>query len=194
MNRLSRWFALGTVIALCTAPALAGGNANFLLGSRGLDEDFWSPVEGQFALGATADFGKQGWPVHLETGSYVSVGYKEDFAGASDVTGSVSEIFFGVNKTWITKGPARPFIGGGLAAVGAAYRVDNPFGGDVDDSDGSGGVYFHGGVFWRIGNRFNIGLDGRLLAGTSITLFGVDGDADYAQLGMVLGWGWPGGK
>jgi hypothetical protein len=193
MKTCLRFLTMGLTMALLAAPAIAGGNANFFLGSRGLDKDFWTPVNGQFAFGGTVDFGKKEWLIHLETGTYVSVGYEENFLGSTDVTGSVSEIFFGVNKTWITKGPARPFIGGGLASVGAAYRINGP-GGDIDDHDGSGGAYFHGGVFWRLGNRFNIGLDGRLLGGTKITLFGAQGDADYAQLGMVLGWGWPGGK
>jgi hypothetical protein len=136
------------------------------------------------------DFGKKEWPIHLEAGIQVSVGVESDFFGAADVYGSVAELNFGVNKTWETKGPARPFIGGGLASVGAAYRIENSFG-DVDDNDSSGGAYFHGGVFWRIGQRFNIGIDGRFLMGTKMTLFGVEGDADYVQLGMILGWGWP---
>jgi hypothetical protein len=176
-------------MAAMATPALAGGNANFVLGSRGLDKDFWEPVNGQFATGVTVDFGKQEWPIHLETGIMVSVGYEEDFL-AADITGSVSELFFGVNKTW-EKGVHRPFIGGGLSAVGASYEIDGP-GGIIDDDDGAGGIYLHGGIYWRLKSRFNIGIDARLLLGTDVTLFGQEGDADYAQFGMVLGWGWPG--
>ena len=187
MKVLHRWLMASALLALAT-PALAGGNANFILGSRGLDKDFWEPVNGQFATGVTVDFGKMEWPIHLETGIMVSVGYEEDFL-AADITGSVSELFFGVNKTW-EMGVTRPFIGGGLAAVGAGYEIDGP-GGTIDDDDGAGGVYFHGGVYWRLKSRFNIGIDGRFLVGTDVTLFGVEGDADYLQLGMILGWGWP---
>jgi hypothetical protein len=193
MKSLPRWLVLALAITFLTTPAMAGGNANFVLGSRALDKDFWEPVNGQAVFGTTVDFGKKEWPIHLETGLLVSVGVEEDFIGASDVFGSVAELDFGVNKTWKLKGPARPFIGGGLASVGASYTIEAP-GDDIDDNDSSGGAYFHGGVFWRIGKRFNIGIDGRFLVGTNITLFGVDGDADYAQLGMILGWGWPAGK
>ncbi len=186
-----RWTITGALLAILATPALAGGNANFVLGIRGLDEDFWDPVNGQAVIGATVDFGKEAWPVHLETGIQISVGAEENFIGTADVAGAVTEVDFGVNKTWVTKSSMRPYIGGGLAAVGAHITIDTP-GGDIDDDDSTGGLYFHGGVYWRIGSRFNIGVDGRFLVGTDVTLFGEEGDADYVQLGMVLGWGWPG--
>jgi hypothetical protein len=190
MKFMLRCLMIGLAAAFFAAPAMAGGNMNFFLGSRGLDKDTWSPIENQFAFGGTVDFGKKEWPIHLESGMMISVGYKHDYLPATDAAGGVFEIFFGVNKTWITKGGARPFIGGGLARLGAAYVIDGP-GPRVDDHDGSGGAYLHGGVFWRLGSRFNIGVDGRILTGTSITLFGQDGNANYGQLGMILGWGWP---
>lgn len=185
-----RKLILAFAMILLATPALAGGNANFVLGKRGLDKDFWTPANGQAVLGVQVDFGKMSWPIHLETGIQVSVGGQEDFIGTADVYGSVAEVDFGVNKTWVTKGSVRPFIGGGLATVGASFVIEAP-GGDIDDDDSSGGAYFHGGVYWRIGRRFNIGIDGRLLAGTKITFFGEEGDADYLQVGMILGWGWP---
>ncbi len=193
MKRIVRWTMVAVAMTSIAGPALAGGNANFVLGGRGLDKDLWEPVNGQAVVGVAVDFGKKDWPIHLETGIQVSVGAEEDFFVTSDVYGSVAELDFGVNKTWETKGPARPYIGGGLATVGASYTIEAPLG-DIEDDDDSGGAYFHGGVFWRIGQRFNIGIDGRFLVGTKITLFGEEGDADYVQLGMVLGWGWPASK
>jgi hypothetical protein len=190
MKRIVRWLMIALAMTSVAAPAMAGGNANFILGTRGLDKDFWTPVNGQFVIGAQVDFGKMTWPIHLETGIQVSVGAEEDFIGTADVYGSVAELDFGVNKTWEMKGPTRPYIGGGLAALGASYTIEAPLG-DIDDQDGGGGVYFHGGAFWRLGKRFNIGIDGRFLVGSKITLFGEEGDADYVQLGMILGWGWP---
>jgi hypothetical protein len=194
MKRFLRGLILCSIAALFASPALAGGNANFVLGMRGLDKDFWEPVNGQAAFGVTVDFGRKEWPIHLETGFHTSVGYEENFFGSADVIGAVSEVDFGVNKTWELKGGVRPYVGGGLAALGASYKIDVPGGGDIDDDDGSGAFYVHGGLFWRLGSRFNIGFDGRFLVGSDVTLFGVEGDADYAQFGMILGWGWPAQK
>lgn len=174
---------------------LAGGDANFVLGARGLDEDFWAPDENQGVLGVTVDFGRKDWPVHLAAGAFVS-GAEETtrlsgfgFSGTGKFTASVGEISFGVMKIWLPSDNVHPYIGGGAALVSAHAELEIS-GVSVDDDDGSLGAYAQGGVFWRLGRKFNIGVDGRLVAGTDIDLFGVSGDADYAQLGIVLGWGW----
>ena len=110
------------------------------------------------------------------------------------MTAAIVELSFGVNKIWKPKGGIRPYIGGGLASVGVAGEVDGWMFGGSDDTDQSFGTYVHGEVFWRLGSRFNIGFAARAMLGTEVTLFGVEGDADYVQFGMVLGFGWPGSK
>jgi hypothetical protein len=176
-------------------PALAGGNANFVLGIRGLDEDSWEPAENQGVFGVTVDFGPEGWPINLEACALGSGDEQEVTVFLTDVevTGRVGELGFGVNKLWNRDGTLRPYVGGGLAAVNAVAEVDSVVR-EEDDEDDSFGLYVHGGVFWRLGPRFNLGLDGRLLGATDITLFDEERDADYAQLGLVLGWGWPAAK
>jgi hypothetical protein len=86
-----------------------------------------------------------------------------------------------------------PFVVGGLAFVLATAEVQSGFWW-VDDDDSSGAVYAQGGIFWRLGRRFNIGVDARLLTGSEIELFGEKGDADYFQFGLLLGFGWPATK
>jgi len=44
-------------------------------------------------------------------------------------------------------------------------------------------------LFWRLGKRFNIGLDVRY-SKAEITLFNVDVDAGGTHAGLLLGWGW----
>ena len=195
MKPTLRSLALMIVLAIAAAPALAEGNANFLIGGRQLDEDQWDPLDQQGVVGVTVDFGGADWPIHLETGFYGSSDDENDFGGPFDVevTGSVAEVFFGVNKTWEPGERIRPFVGGGLADVIADLEIDTAIG-DTDDDDSSLGAYVHGGVFWRLGKRFNIGLDARIVTGTDITLFTEDGDADYFQGGLVLGFGWPASK
>lgn len=192
-----RWLVV-VGLMLAAGPVFAAGNANFLLGGRGLDEGEWEPVDQHSVFGVTVDFGGADWPVHMETGFYGSGAddRAEDlFVGGVDVTVAVGEAFFGVNKTWGLSGNVRPFVGGGLASVVAAVELDSvTFPLSEDDDDQSLGAYVHGGVFWRLGPRFNIGVDGRFLGGTDLTLFGEDTDVDYVQLGLVLGFGWPAAK
>jgi hypothetical protein len=184
------------ILILVATPALAGGNANFTFGVRGLDKDFWGGLDNQGVFGVTVDFGKEAWPIHLEVGAAGSGAtdkMRDPFLPAVqiDVTGGVGEVTFGVNKTWKpASGSYRPYIGGGVASVSAKTTIETTQG-DVDEDDSSFGVYFHGGVFWRIGTRFNLGVDGRLMGGTKITLFDNKGDANYGQVALLLGWGWP---
>ena len=179
----------GFVLAMVAAatPALAEGNANFVLGGRWLDEDEWEPVEEQGVFGVTVDFGKASWPVHLAAGFMVSS--KDEDEGAVDITGTVSELSFGVLKLW-EEGNVHPYVGGGLAAVSGEVEVEGP-GGDASADASSGAIYAQGGVFWRIGRRFNIGGDVRVLFGSDLEDDGFERDADYFQLGLLLGWGWP---
>lgn len=187
---MRRWLAPSLALVLLATAARAGGNTNFVLGPRALDAGFWDPVDGQQAVGVTVDFHQRGWPVGLEAGFQVSGDDTE--VGTVDVKGGVAELSFGINKTWDHVGRASPFIGGGIASVVAAYELDGSTVGD--DDDGSLGFYVHGGAFWRLGRRFNIGVDARLLGGTDVTLLGTSGDANYSQVGLVLGWGWPARK
>jgi len=196
MRSRQRWLVVA-VVMLAVGPAFAAGNANFLIGGRGLDEDLWDPVDDHSVFGVTVDFGGAEWPVRIETGFYGSAAedtVDDALLGGIDVTLTVAEFFFGVNKTWTPAGKVRPFVGGGLASVIADIELDTAFFGGTDDDDQSLGAYVHGGVFWRLGPKFNIGLDGRVMTGTDLTLFDSETDVDYVQLGLVLGFGWPAAK
>jgi hypothetical protein len=176
------------LVAVCLAsPALAGGNANFLLGLRSLDNDF-EPVEDQNALGVTVDFGVSDWPINLEVGAHISS--EEDsirIGGSSiDVDVTITELTFGVVKIWeVGGGNVHPFVGGGLTAYMADIKVE---GEKTDDT--APGLYAHGGVFWRLGEAFNIGVDGRIVQGVDLDFEGDSVDGNYLQTSLILGWGW----
>ncbi len=55
------------------------------------------------------------------------------------------------------------------------------------------GPVFNGGAFWRLGKRFNIGVDVRLSTG-EVRIFGEDVQAGGVTTGLLLGWGWGGGE
>jgi hypothetical protein len=175
------------------APARAEDvNLNFYpFAARYLDKDFWDPIENQYAAGGTVDFGKAGWPLHFAIGLHGSVG-DENITNplVSGVNGTVNELSFGIAKVWTPKGKVRPFLSGGLSFVHAVAEADT-FLGTTDDDDDSIGVWIEGGVYWRLSPHFNLGMFGRTLVGSNITLFSTDGDADYWEWGPMIGWSWP---
>jgi hypothetical protein len=185
VKRPLAFFAAAVILAATGASAIAGGNVNFVRGGRSMTDDaLWSSLESQDLFGLTIDFGPEKWPIELETGLQVSSSTKTIFG--TDVTGKVGEVFFGVNRTWTPgTGRMRPYLGGGVASVNAS------FGSRFKIDDNSGGVYVHGGIYWRMFHRFNIGFDVRAMGGTKLTISGRDFNANYRQAGLVLGWGWP---
>jgi hypothetical protein len=179
------WIAVLAV----AAPVSAEGDVNFFLGGKKLDDDDWSDsdvdVSEQGEFGAQISVGKAAWPVRIAIDVLGSS--KEDEIGLLDVEGKTSEIALGVRKIW-TKGKVRPFVGGGLVHVSAEGEFAAG-GFDVSDDDSAGGLWADGGVFWRLGQRFNIGFDVRLSA-AEVELFQVDTEAGGSHLGLLLGWGW----
>lgn len=196
--RSIRWLAgLALVLAAAGKPASAapGGNVQFLLGERALASDLWGDTDRQDLFGVQADYAGQGWPVRLEAGIFVSSA-TADFVeplllGRAETENRISELSFGLNHTWDRRGRTRPFLGGGLAWVVAGSDVRSEFLPDAHDDAQALGVYAHGGMFWRVGATFNLGFDVRVMGTTNIDLFDASGDAGYAQVGLIFGWGWP---
>lgn len=190
------------VLVLATfAPAavLAGGNLNFTLGQRDLGSE-WEPLDSQFMFGAVVDWGMDDWPVHLAWGLNVSADSQENIYGTSvDFDVAFAEISFGGVWLPIRNKPFRPYLGAGIASVAAAYQVDG-YGISVDENDQDFGYYVNGGVYWRLGPRFNLGLDLRYGGGSEFDLavpgeFGsqtIRVDGGYFAYSLLLGFGWGG--
>ena len=181
------------VTCACLSPLLAGGNANFILGSRAMDDDrFWDTLDTQAVIGVSVDFGAESWPVNIAL-SVIGSGAEDRvpglLGGNIDITARVGELGVGANKTWGQGRTIRPFVSGGLVLV-IADLEGRQGGVSVSDDGGGVGFFIDGGVFWRLGKRFNIGVDARIVLGTEVTLFQVKTDTDYAQLGLILGFGW----
>ncbi len=193
---LSRALLAAAILAVAlglSAPVHAvGGNVQFITGPRFLD-DGWSPVDEQPALAVHFDVGG-GAPIHLDVGLNVSAGREDNVfnpASGDDEDLTVVVIDATVGLLWY---PARgsdvqPFLGGGLAHVRTGLEFDDGFD-DFDDDDSSLGYYLRGGVFWRIGERFNLGVDLRAIRGTDNRLLAFDQDADSEQIGVLFGFAW----
>jgi len=158
-----------------------------LIGQRSLDEHDWEPLEDQPCLGVEFSSESSGAWVGWEIGFAAST--DDDNVLGIDFEGTTTELFGGVKKTFGESTAAvRPYVGAGVAVINADLEGEFMGLSASDDDTGVGG-YAHGGFFWVVTGTFSVGLDARILAGTDIELFGVEGDADYFQIAFVLGWG-----
>ncbi len=171
------------------------GNINAFIGAKSMDEDDWEPVEDQVEIGVMFDFQQDSWPVAIAVdimSSSADDGSWYRFADNNlyylDMNVSTMEICGGVRKIWDNTSNMTPFLGGGISAiyVDVESTVD---GTRLDDDDSTFGLWVDGGVYWKIGERCNIGFDLRL-SGGEVTLYGEDIEAGGSHLGFLVGYHW----
>lgn len=209
---MRRYGILLTVVALVAALAAtqipaAKNSFNFFLGQKWISDLSKDELEAgdldlekQPDIGIEMSFAGDDWPVMIAvdilgsakddsvTYAYYYYGYYYE----ADVESSTLEVDFGVRKTWELGGSrVRPYIGGGLATAFSKLKVD----GDLDsfDDDASGtGFWVGGGVYWRLGERFNLGLNVRhSTAEVDFDDVGIKNvDVGGTHIGLVLGWGY----
>jgi hypothetical protein len=184
-------WVLITAFAPVTAKAEESltGNVNVFLGTKALNEDDWSPAENQTEAGVELDFESPSWPVSLVLGLRGSSGegdFVDPLLGSGSVEGKTSELSLGIKKIWAPDAHTHPFVGGGLAFVEGEFSAAFAAG-SVSDSDTAVGIWLGGGVYWTLGEHFNVGLDLRL-SSADVTLFSVDGAAGGAHIGVLLGY------
>ncbi len=189
--RLRRLVLVALAWMLSAPFALAETQVNFFLGQKALDGE-WNPIDRQAELGAMMSFGRDAWPVRIAADVLVS-GKDGTLPGAVDVKGTTFEIAPGVRKIWGKKA-FHPFAGAGVAIVGARVELQNVVA-SVDDAGVSVGPWIDGGVFWRLGMRFNLGVDVRWSRANVDLDFGPgipspEMDAGGLHYGLLLGFGW----
>ena len=172
---------LGAIVVLLAScgVAVAAGNVNFLLGDRSMDNEA-NALDKQSAFGVNGDFGGDSWPVRLAWGANFSVESQDETDSA------IFDLSFGVTYIALRNKRIRPYVGVGLATVGIA--IDDGF---ISESDQSFGYYGNVGVYGRLGPKFNLGIDYRLMRGTDVELLDFGFDADYSQVSLLVGFGWP---
>jgi hypothetical protein len=157
-------FLLAVALLVLSTPALAAdpdGHVNFFIGQKALDSD-WDPVDQQPEFGVIMSFGKSDWPVFIAVDVMTSAKEEDvpsQFCCTATYTAATIEGSFGARKIWNVKN-TRPYIGGGIALISAGAEYE--FAGFIVDADGTAiGPWVSGGVFWRLGKRFNLGFDVR---------------------------------
>jgi hypothetical protein len=161
-------------------------------GSRTLDDDVaWAGLEDQAAFGLEySTRGPSG--LGFDLGLFFSTDTVEDPGTGIDVTGSLLEVDFGGRYTYAGFSGVlerfHPYAQAGLAMVAATIEAES--GGIVaSDEDGSLGLYLGAGAYAVLGSNFLLGIDARVLRGSSIELVGISTDADYSEVTLFLGWG-----
>lgn len=168
------------------------GNTHFLIGQTYL-HDFWKPLDEPASFGVEVDFAPSKSPVHVALGFNMAWDSKHLSTPYYGQTGHVGAGFLefsaGFLYTPVKHGVARPYLGAGVLRMFAGVGSGSDFW-SRSDTDQSFGFYGNAGIFFKVGDTFNIGLDGRLVRGTKIALGGVDGNADYGQASLLLGFSW----
>jgi hypothetical protein len=168
------------------------GNVQFLIGQTYLG-NFWQPLDEPASFGLEVDFGPSKSLVHVALAwsgsgdsSTVTTPY---FGRTGHVAVGFLEFSAGFLVLPVRHAPVRPYVGGGALRMFASTDSGaNAWNGG--DSDQSFGFYGNAGVYFKVGDHFNIGFDGRIVRGTKIQLVGVEGDADYEQISMLIGFSW----
>jgi hypothetical protein len=141
-------------------------------------------------------FGGADWPVLIAVDVLTS-GEEEDVFngpfGASKLTAGTFEGAFGVRKIWQSWN-VHPYAGGGIALVGAGAEYEAGIF-DIDADDAAIGPWLGGGVFWRLGSRFNLGFDVRYSSADVDLDFGAgviqhNVRAGGFHGGITVGFGW----
>jgi hypothetical protein len=191
-------FALAAAVLAATAASADGmaGDTQFLIGQTYL-HDVWKPFDEPSSFGLKVDFGPAASPVQVALGFNVAGDSKHISSTFLGKTGKVAAGFleFSAGALWqpVKHHVVRPFLGLGIVRTFAGVGTgSNYFSGS--DSDQSFGFYGNAGVFFKVGDVFNIGFDGRLVRGTKISLGGRDLDADYGQASLLIGFSWGGGS
>jgi len=205
MIKYGRLALLAAVLSLTpVSQALCAGDVLFLLGQRNLDSDA-EPVEDQDVYGVFGFFRQDDWPISFSMGFESSDSGEVNIGGIAgtsignvEVKGEITEGYIGVGKVFEKSGkPIRPYATGGITVLGidvtyTELTTDT----DFDDDDTVIAPYIGGGVFWRLGKRFDVGAGIRYVffAETTLQPFEIlapqEADINFLQYHALIGWGW----
>jgi hypothetical protein len=180
-------------------PGTSAGLAHIVVGRKQLNEGDWGPAETQPEVGIELALGKRSWPVlvsfdYLSSDEVVTVEKVGSFPPSEkveDVEASTAEYAFGAR--WMRESRhVRGYFGAGLMALHAERDFDTPLPCELPceaESGWGGGIWTGGGLAWKIGPFFDLGLAARLSTGNVDAVGGIDPGG--LHLGVVVGGGWP---
>lgn len=180
---MATFFVLSfSLAARCETGSEWTGNINGFFGFKYLDEVEWDPTDEQDEYGIEFDIGKKSWPVSIAVEYLSGSGDGEVFG--IDFESDTSELNIGIKGIWGGYSNTRPFVGGGLSFLNAEF-------GDavIKEEDDAVGIWISGGVYWILGEHFNLGIEGKFST-AEVELFGVEVDGGGGHIGALLGFHW----
>lgn len=165
---------------------------NLAIYGRNLTSDVWEGVDEHVGVGLTWDQGKPGRLLHWDIGLHFSDSdetFYDPFYGPIKETVTIAELSGGGLRIWDSK-PFKPYLGAGVTLMLINDELET-LSGRLDDDAFLTGLYVRGGIYWRIGEMFNLGIDGRLTYTDDADLFGFEQTPNYRQLGLLFGLGTP---
>jgi hypothetical protein len=170
------------------------GNINLFLGAKILDDD-WEPIDEHAEVGVLLDLKHKKIPLSIALDLFYSekdkdIGVTVLGFGTFDtkVEAQTIELNIGVRKIWENFTYVRPFIGGGLAFIGAEFEA-SALGESVSVDDEGIGAWIDFGIYVTLSQQFNIGIDARW-SKAEVDLFGVDSEAGGWHIGALIGYHW----
>lgn len=150
------------------------------VGQRDLDHHDYDPVDDQGTVGLEYAHERPGSVVGFEVGA---MGSRDDeHESGLDFKGRTGEVYAGLRKSFGSD-VVRGYFGAGVSYIQSKVEVE----GIGDDDDTSLAGYVHGGITADVSSSMYLGLDLRFLFASDMTIAGVETDADYGQLALVLG-------
>ena len=163
-------------------------NINGHAGYRRVQGSGWSGSEDQGVGGVSVDYTPRRWPIGFEGSLFASA--REHERPGRDLSDTITDASVGLRKTVrLFHSPIRAYIGAGVTAISAEREQEAGAFRLVDDDD-SAAWYGHLGAYWRIKNRFNLGIDARTTQNSELRIFSQNADADHWQVTVFFGWGW----
>ena len=163
------------------------GNVSGYVGHKSVDDKDWPNLDSQASVGVISDFGKQSWPVSIAADLLFAGTVHE--SGVNEDTGGTMEIHLGARKIFTLEHSSfKPYVGGGVALVGAMLENENA-GVTVDDDDTVYGTWVGAGTYYAVTPSFNIGVDVRY-SKAEVTLFDKEREAGGLHAGITAGYHW----
>jgi opacity protein-like surface antigen len=161
-------------------------NYNGIIGRRDVGDKEWSPFHGYNEIGVEGSWGKADEPLMFATDFFASQDTARD--GPATLISKSYQLQLGLRKIWTFSKRWNPYGGAGFAL--ADTKAQQRAHGEIESGrDDSYGVWVGGGIFYRIGRNFNVGLAARASLMKSYRIFGATRGGNSTHIGIIIGWG-----